>query len=71
MKQLKDHVQYAIKGPVHDDGRQWVLIEHNGKRHSRLINYKPFSNFPIEYIKWNNGHYQVNNIKELYPTKEA
>ena len=71
MQQLKDCVQYAIKGPVHDDGRQWVLIEHDGKRYSRRIHHKPFSNWPIEYVNWNNGQYQVNNIKELYPTKEA
>ena len=71
MRQLRDYVQYAIKSPVHDDGLQWVQIEHDGKRYSRRIKYKPFSNWPVEYVKWNNGHYQVNNIAELYPTEDA
>lgn len=66
MKQLIDHVQYAIKGALKDDGNQYVLIEHNGKSYTRLIKYKPFSNFPIEYINWNNSQYQVNTVKELY-----
>ena len=66
MKQLIEHVTYAIKGDLKQDGKQYVLIEHDGKQYTRLIKYKPFSNFPIEYINWNNTHYQVNNVKQLY-----
>ena len=66
MKQLIDHVQYAIKGELKKDGKQYVLIEHNGKSYMRLIKYKPFSNFPIEHINWNNTTYQVNTVKEIY-----
>ena len=66
MKQLIDHVQYAIKGALKDDNDQYVLIEHEGKQYTRKIKYKPFSNFPIEYINWNNTTYQVNTVKELY-----
>ena len=65
MKQLIDHVQYAVKGEI-KDGEQYVLIEHNGKTYNRLIKYKPFSNFPIEYINWNNTQYQVNTVKQSY-----
>ena len=42
------------------------LIEHNGKQYTWKIKYKPFSNFPIEYINWNNTTYQVNTVKEVY-----
>ena len=66
MKQLIDHAQYSIKGALKDDNDQYVLIEHNGKQYTRKIKYKPFSNFPIEYINWNNTAYQVNTVKELY-----
>ena len=66
MKQLIDHVQYAIKGALKDDNAQYVLIEHEGKQYTRKIKYKPFSNFPIEYINWNNTQYQVNTVKEVY-----
>lgn len=66
MKQLKDHVKYAVKGPVLDNGKQYVLIEHDGKQFTRLIHHKAFSNFPIEFIHWNNTTYQVNNLKNLY-----
>ena len=66
MKQLIEHVQYAIKGALKDDNAQYVLIEHEGKRYTRKIKYKPFSNYPIEYINWNNTTYQVNTVKELY-----
>ena len=66
MKQLIDHVQYAIKGALKDNGSQYVLIEHEGKQYTRKIQYKYFSNFPIEYINWNNICYQVNTVKELY-----
>lgn len=65
MKQLIDHVQFAIKGAI-KDGKQYVLIEHDGKSYNRVIKYKPFSNFPIEYINWNNTQYQVNTVKSLY-----
>lgn len=66
MKQLIDHVQYAIKGALKEDGKQYVKIENNGKTYTRLIKYKPFSNYPIEYINWNNTQYQVNTVKNLY-----
>ena len=66
MKQLIDHVQYAIKGALKDDNAQYVLIEHNGKQYTRKIKYKSFSNFPIEYVNLNNTTYQVNTVKELY-----
>ena len=66
MKQLIEHVQYAIKGALKDDDEQYVLIEHEGKQYTRKIKYKPFSNFPIEYINWNNTTYQVNTVKDLY-----
>lgn len=66
MKQLIDHVQYAVKGAVNDEGKQYVIIEHEGKTHTRLIKYKPFSNYPIEYVNWNNIQYQVNTVKSLY-----
>lgn len=66
MKQLIDHVQFAIKGAIQEDGKQYILIEHNGKTHKRLIKYKPFSNYPIEYINFNNTQYQVNTVKNLY-----
>lgn len=65
MKQLIDHVQYAIKGALKDDDVQYVLIEHEGKQYTRKIKYKPFSNFPIEYINWNNTTYQVNTVKAI------
>lgn len=71
MLQLVEHVDYCIKGAAHADGRQWVLIEHNGARYSRRIHYKPFSNWPVEYVRWNNKQYQVNNVKEMYPTAQA
>ena len=48
------------------DNAQYVLIGHEGKQYTRKIKYKPFSNFPIEYINWNNTTYQVNTVKELY-----
>lgn len=66
MKNLIDNVQYAIKGAIKDNGKQYVLIEHEGKTYTRVIKYKPFSNFPIEYINWNNSQYQVNTVKSLY-----
>ena len=66
MKQLIEHVQYAIKGALKDGNAQYVLIEHEGKQYTRKIKYKPFSNFQIEYINWNNTTYQVNTVKELY-----
>ena len=66
MKQLIEHVQYAIKGALKDDNAKYVLIEHEGKQYTRKIKYKPFSNYPIEYINWNNTTYQVNTVKELY-----
>ena len=66
MKQLIDHVQYAVKGNLKKDGRQYVKIEHNGKIYMRLIKYKPFSNYPIEYINWKNSQYQVNTVKNLF-----
>ena len=66
MKQLIDHVQYAVKGALKDDNVQYVLIKHEGKQYTRKIKYKPFSNYPIEYINWNNTTYQVNTVKELY-----
>ena len=66
MKQLIDHVQYTIKGALKDNDVQYVLIEHEGKQYTRKVQYKPFSNFPIEYINWNNTTYQVNTVKELY-----
>ena len=66
MRQLIEHVQYAIKGALKDDNAQYVLIEHNSKQYTRKIKYKPFSNYPIEYINWNNTTYQVNTVKELY-----
>lgn len=66
MKQLIDHVQFAVKGAMKEDGKQYVLIEHDGKSYARLIKYKPFSNYPIEYINWNKTHYQVNTVKSLY-----
>ena len=66
MRQLIDHVQYAIKGELKKDDKQYVLIEHNGKSYTRLIKYKYFSNYPIEYINWNNSRYQVNTVKNLY-----
>ena len=65
MKQLIEHVQYAIKGALKDDNAQYVLIEHNGKQYTRKVKYKPFSNFPIEYINWNNTTYQVNTVKAM------
>ena len=51
MKQLIEHVQYAIKGALKDDNAQYVLIEHEGKKYTRKVKYKPFSNFPVEYIE--------------------
>lgn len=69
MKQLIDHVSYAVKGELNTEGKQYVLIENNGKTYTRLIHYKPFSNYPIEYINWNNSQYQVNNVKTLYKDK--
>ena len=66
MKQLIEHVQYAVKGALKDDNAQYVLIEHEGKQYTRKIKYKPFSNFPIEYINWNNTTYQVNTVKEVF-----
>jgi hypothetical protein len=65
MKQLIDHVKYAVKGEI-KDGKQYILIEHEGKTYNRVIKYKQFSNYPIEYINWNNSQYQVNTIKSLY-----
>ena len=65
MKQLIEHVQYAIKGALKDDNAQYVLIEHEGKQYTRKVKYKPFSNFPIEYINWNNTTYQVNTVKAM------
>ena len=65
MKQLIEHVQCAIKGALKADNAQYVLIEHNGKQYTRKIKYKPFSNFPIEYINWNNAQYQVNTVKAM------
>ena len=41
MKQLIEHVQYAIKGALKDDNDQYVLIEHEGKQYTRKIKYKP------------------------------
>lgn len=64
MKQLIDHVQYATKGNLKDDGCQYVLIIHNCKKYMRKVKYKPFSNYPIEYINWNNTTWQVNTVKE-------
>ena len=66
MKQLIDHVKFAVKGDVKKDGKQYVLIEHDGKTYTRRVQYKPFSNYPIEYINWNKTHYQVNTVKNLY-----
>ena len=65
MKQLIDHVQYAIKGALKDGNAQYVLIEHEGNQYTRKVKYKPFSNFPIEYINWNNTTYQVNTVKAM------
>lgn len=65
MKQLIDHAQYAIKCALKDDNSQYVLIEHEGKQYTRKIKYRPFSNYPIEYINWNNTTYQVNTVKAM------
>ena len=66
MLQLIEHADYCIKGALHTDGAQYVLIEHNGAKSRRKIQYKYFSNHAIEYIQWGGKRYQVNTVKQLY-----
>ena len=64
MKQLIDYVQYAFKGNLKNDGIQYVSFNYEGKQYTRKVKYKPFSNYPIEYINWNNTTWQVNTVQE-------
>lgn len=66
MAQLVDHADYCAKGAIHTDGTQYVLIQHNGAKSRRKIQYKHFSNYSIEYVQWGGKRYQVNTVKQLY-----
>lgn len=58
------HVNFNGTQVVKSKG--FVLIEFlDGRKYKRKIYYKDFSNYPIEYIVWDNKKYSVNTVKEL------
>lgn len=63
MKQLVglQGLGYSIK-TERDDGL-WVIFAYDGEDYQRQVKFKPFSNFPIEYINFKGTKYQVNTVK--------
>ncbi|WGV35638.1 hypothetical protein EPabB_1 [Acinetobacter phage vB_AbaP_EPab_B] len=66
MEQLAEHINSTyLSKDVHSDGKLWVIFNHDGKDYQREVKFKPFSNFPIEYINFKGKQYQVNTVKSV------
>lgn len=65
MDNLLDVVDHAVKVINAGDGLQYVLITHNKRQYHRRVQYKAFSNWPIEYVRWGSKNYQVNTVSEV------
>lgn len=65
MDNLIDVVDHAVRVTNADDGYEYVLVTHNEQQYRRRVQHKPFSNWPIKYIRWGSKNYQVNTVREL------
>lgn len=65
MQDLIDVVEHATKVTNACDGIQYVLIVDGERQYRRRVQYKQFSNHPIEYIRWGSKNYQVNTVRSL------
>ena len=64
MQDLIDVVTHATKVTT-AIGIQYVLIVDNERQYRRRVQYKQFSNHPIEYICWGSKNYQVNTVRTM------
>lgn len=62
MKQFKEYIAHDCS-PLKNDTH--VLWTNKGKAYKRKIQYKYFSNYPIEYIVYDGKQLQVNAIKHV------